>query len=79
MEYDKNKVWFPAKTFGWGWGLPICWQGWVVLALYLVLLPFGAAQLNFEWRAVYVFFLSAGFIFVCWLKGEKPSWRWGKR
>jgi hypothetical protein len=24
-----RKIWFPAKRYGWGWGLPCCWQGWV--------------------------------------------------
>ena len=33
--------WFPSKRYGWGWGLPICWQGWVVFGVYLVLLPLG--------------------------------------
>ena len=26
-----SAVWFPAKTFGWGWGVPKTWQGWVAL------------------------------------------------
>lgn len=34
MSYARNrKYWFPAKRFGWGWGLPSAWQGWVVLLL----------------------------------------------
>ena len=27
-----DKYWFPAKRYGWGWGPPNNWQGWVVLA-----------------------------------------------
>ncbi|MCT2557690.1 hypothetical protein N0B51_01715 [Tsuneonella sp. YG55] len=27
--------WFAAKRFGYGAGLPIAWQGWVVLLVYL--------------------------------------------
>jgi len=28
---DKNDIWFPAKKFGYGWGMPKKWQGWVSL------------------------------------------------
>ena len=28
---DKSPpYWFPAKSYGFGWGLPITWQGWLV-------------------------------------------------
>jgi hypothetical protein len=30
-----KKYWFPAKRYGWGWGLPSCWQGWVVLCTFV--------------------------------------------
>ena len=30
--------WFPAKRYGWGWGLPSVWQGWVVMGIFAVLL-----------------------------------------
>ena len=30
-------IWFPAKTYGYGWGLPKVWQGWAVLLGLLVL------------------------------------------
>ncbi len=34
MEAEKPTFWFPAKRYGWGWGLPVRWQGWLVLVLY---------------------------------------------
>ena len=34
MKKGKD-IWFPAKKFGWGWGLPKVWQGWVVLVTCL--------------------------------------------
>jgi hypothetical protein len=33
MDHD-NRYWFPAKRYGWGWGPPTMWQGWVVTALW---------------------------------------------
>ena len=25
-----DKYWFPAKRYGWGWGRPLTWHGWLV-------------------------------------------------
>ncbi len=34
MDDDRarDRAWFAPKTFGYGAGLPIAWQGWVVMA-----------------------------------------------
>ncbi len=79
----KPRVWFHAKEYGWGWGLPACWQGWAVLLGYIVLLAMGTVvfrpdrQLPFY--LAFTGILSVLLIGVCWLKGEKPAWRWGGR
>jgi hypothetical protein len=77
----ERTIWFPAKTLGWGWGLPIKWQGWVVLVGYLVLLSLGTIVLDPRFHMigflVYTALLSAALIAVCWLKGERPRWRRG--
>jgi hypothetical protein len=31
-----GKMWFRPKAYGYGAGLPIAWQGWVVLAVFLL-------------------------------------------
>lgn len=73
--------WFPTKRFGWGWGLPCRWQGWVVFVAYLILLPAGALLFPpHERPAAYILYtsaLSGVLVFICWLKGEPPRWRWG--
>ncbi|MGF6701877.1 hypothetical protein OKW38_006554 [Paraburkholderia sp. MM5496-R1] len=33
-----REYWFPAKRYGWGWGLPLRWQGRLTLLAYFVLL-----------------------------------------
>jgi len=33
MNDGDNNYWFRAKRYGWGWGLPITWQGWVVFVV----------------------------------------------
>ncbi len=79
---SKQQYWFPVKRFGWGWGLPITWHGWAVLAVYLISLLFGMyffyPRQNTGSFIIYVGVCTALFVFVCWLKGEPPSWRWGK-
>lgn len=81
MTEEKKQIWFESKRYGWGWGLAICWQGWLVYILFFVLLA-GAAfallpkrPMEFDLTAVV---LAVLLIAVCWWKGEKPRWRWGK-
>ena len=71
-----NKPWFPKKKIGVGWGLPITWQGWIVLILYLLLSFIGAMKLTnppirVPFFFLYFFLLTAAFIFICWKKGAK--------
>ena len=61
---NERIYWFPAKRFGWGWGLPLSWQGWVVFK-------------ELAFFVGYVAVLSASLVAICWLKGEPPRWRWG--
>jgi len=81
MTETKKKIWFEAKHYGWGWGLATCWQGWVVyLAFFLLFVGTAFALLpkrpmEFDLAVVV---LAALLIAVCWRKGEKPRWRWGK-
>ncbi len=80
---DERKYWFPSKRYGWGWGPPSSWQGWVVVAVYFGLLGLDAL-LFLPDREHFYFLASAGIlcvllVAVCWLKGEPPEWRWGKR
>ena len=79
MHSDHN-YWFPAKRYGWGWGLPISWQGWIVLIAYFTLMTAGIylfppskALGSF---LVYITVLSGLLIAVCWVKGEPLYWRW---
>ncbi len=36
--FSDKRPWFPVKRFGYGAGLPIAWQGWVVLLSYVAAL-----------------------------------------
>ncbi|MGH7725639.1 MAG: hypothetical protein ACREOU_09440 [Candidatus Eiseniibacteriota bacterium] len=71
---DGRKYWFPAKRFGWGWGPPSTWQGWIVLLVYVVLLVSGAlffALRGSELLVVpFAIVLSLVLIAICSAKGE---------
>ena len=77
-----DRYWFPAKRYGWGWGLPLTWQGWVALVAYVLSICLIAVFFEPHGHP----FMFAGLVIlatlaltaVCWLKGEPPRWRWGK-
>ena len=75
------EYWFPAKRYGWGWGFPATWQGWLVFVVYISLLVAGAylfpPKKALTAYLIYVTVMSAALIGVCGLKGEPPRWRWG--
>ncbi|MES2259199.1 MAG: hypothetical protein V4724_11800 [Pseudomonadota bacterium] len=79
----KPAYWFPAKRYGWGWGAPITWQGWLVILAYLALLLGGALRFQAVTDpapySIYVAVLTALLVAICWLKGEPPRWRWGDK
>ena len=81
-----HPLWFRAKRYGYGW-TPCSWQGWLILAVYLVLtvitfreidLPSHSGSdtlLNFvPLLLIYTFVL----ILICLKTGEKSRWRWGE-
>ena len=81
---NKPAFWFPAKRYGWGWGLPVRWQGWVVLAAYAALLYAGIYYFFDPTTdglvlAAYIVGLTAVLVAIVAAKGERPlAWRWGK-
>ncbi len=79
MSVHHSRYWFAAKRYGWGWGLPRSWQGWVVLAIWLAVVVALTPLLQ---HGVLVYSLAMlgwalVLLAVCWWKGEPPRWRWG--
>lgn len=78
---SEPRYWFPAKRYGWGWGIPRSWQGWLVLAGFVVLLVLGGLlfppKRELGFFLAYVVALCVLLTGICWLKGEPPKWRWG--
>ncbi len=80
---DRESYWFPAKRYGWGWGLPIRWQGWLVLLLWCAALLGGLywlrARQQLPSRVAFVLVMVIILALACYRKGEPPRWRWGDR
>ena len=83
-----GRLWFRAKRYGWGWQ-PITWQGWLIFAIYALAVLGWVAYLALRdgvtigWHFAVgpllpVLLLTIIMIAICWIKGERPHWRWGK-
>lgn len=80
MNAQRPAYWFKAKRYGWGWGLPLTWQGWSVFILWPVALMVGGRYL--VPRHLYAFLtfalvMACLLIGICYKTGEPPRWRWG--
>ena len=80
---ESEKIWFPAKRYGWGWSLPVTWQGWLVLAGFVVLLDVGVRvfppQKQLFLFVVYFVVIVIALLAVVTAKGEAGGWRWGRK
>ena len=78
---SQDRYWFPAKRYGWGWGLPTRWEGWATLAGFVVSLAlvfyFLPPASNLAVFVLSIMVLTAVLMAVCWFKGEPPRWRCG--
>jgi uncharacterized membrane protein YccC len=79
VPLPRDKAWFRAKTYGWGWGLPSRWEGWAVLFGFVAAMIAGTplAARNSALFICYCGAWGAVLIAICFWKGEKPRWRWG--
>jgi hypothetical protein len=77
---DDRQYWFPAKRYGWGWGPPTKWQGWVVLVVWIAALMAGSVIFRtghlVGFRG-FVVVMALLLVLICYWKGEPPRWRWG--
>lgn len=87
VPYAKDNpkhLWFKRKVYGWGW-VPITWEGWLVVALYIILVVLFSLTIDETSRSSEIMFtfalpvalLTITLIRICYKKGEKPKWQWG--
>jgi hypothetical protein len=85
IKYLKNNpqgYWFKRKLYGWGW-VPAKWQGWLVLLVWVILFTFSMIMIEENDHEIgrnlaVTFIITLILIWICYKKGEKPKWSWGK-
>jgi len=76
-----KKYWFPPKRYGYGWGPPSTWQGWLVMiAWFLILVGVSLllAERHFPLFFVFVAFMTGLLLTIAIVKGDPAGrhWRW---
>ena len=82
MSLPKDQAWFSAKKYGYGWGFPKRWQGWIVMFVWLVALVVmiaTTAKLHPLALLAFIPISSVVLVGICQWKGEAAKWRWGDR
>lgn len=69
--------WFAPKRFGYGAGLPISWQGWLITLLYLVLV-IGAALFVADTPIIFFGILIPATLalIIVTARTTRGGWRW---
>jgi hypothetical protein len=75
MKLIDDKPCFAPKLFGFGTGFPVAWQGWVVLAAFVIGVSADAGFLRGTLRIIGICVLLAVFVVIAALKTE-GGWRW---
>ena len=77
MPDNPKKIWFEAKEYGYGAGLPASWEGWAVFIGYFVLLGAGLFIFLQNGIGYYLLFLSViTVLLVVIMAWKSPKWRW---
>jgi hypothetical protein len=77
MPPDQDDAWFAPKRYGYGSGMPIAWQGWALLAAYLLLI-LAASPLISRSLPAYLTILLFATVMVTAIAAAKTrgGWRW---
>jgi hypothetical protein len=72
-----GRPWFRPKNRGYGTGLPITWQGWVMLAALIALIAGVSALLRGQPAMMTIFVILAGLAPMPLYRAKtEGGWRW---
>lgn len=72
-----DRPWFRPKSRGYGTGLPIAWQGWLMLALHIALITGVAVLLRERPMLMTIFVILAGLAPLPLYRARtEGGWRW---
>ena len=72
MPLPREQAWFAAKRYGYGWNLPLRWQGWLVLLGYIAAIVAAGFAFAHEHLSAFIalgILLSAALVGVCYWRG----------
>jgi hypothetical protein len=75
---NDGDFWFAPKRYGYGAGLPLTWQGWVLCLAYCATVTLAAwllAERTIFGFAAITLTATAAFLAVC-LRKTRGGWRW---
>jgi hypothetical protein len=77
MNDDHGPEWFAAKRYGLGSSLPISWQGWVVLLVFIAGVCLATLLIRYSMAAYFsvVTILTVGLLVIC-SRTTRGGWRW---
>ena len=80
-KFLEEGAWFAPKRFGYGAGLPIAWQGWMVLLAYGLAMTGIALALSHLSRAHIVLAIAAmlaltASLLIIAARRTRGGWRW---
>jgi len=82
FKTNPENLWFRKKLYGWGW-TPVKWQGWITILVAVLIFVFFWVDLmsgkNILINIIVIIVDFLALLFICYKKGEKPSWQWGPK
>ena len=82
MQERNDGAWFAPKQFGYGAGLPITWQGWIMVLLHGGTVLLGALALSGRPAAAAAWILLSSLLPIPLYAAKTRGgwrWRWGRR
>ncbi|WP_228242667.1 hypothetical protein [Porphyrobacter sp. GA68] len=70
-----KKPWFAVKRYGYGAGLPISWEGWLVLSAYMLAMIGSALFMSAKATFVVLAVTTPLFVYVAYVRSD-AEWRW---
>ncbi len=75
MREVRRQVWFRVKRRGYGVGLPVAWQGWLLLALFIAAIAISAAVWS-ELESLAVLIILTPIVIILARRHSDAEWRW---
>lgn len=75
MPDKARKAWFRVKRHGYGVGLPVAWEGWLVLGFYVVVIVL-TATLYSELASFAVLIVFTPILLAIAYSRSDDEWRW---